>query len=208
MGAGGSDVSPQLSLVGLPRGDPQLRRHDVRPRRADGIGLLALGRRQPARDRHRPARRCRRRQQQRISRRRNHFGQRRRPEALHRRRPAAGPRCAPLLHRRACGRASRSSNCRRGRQPGLPRLQPVHATRSPAPSSTAPTSRSSALRGRPPQVSGTQRVPDTPRDREAFTSARARWPSRRRRPATRSRPRAGGGRCRRECAWPTSRRRR
>ncbi len=33
-------------------------------------------------------------------------------------------------------------------------------------------------------------------------------PSRRRRPATRSRPRAGGGRGRRECAWPTTHRRR
>ena len=32
--------------------------------------------------------------------------------------------------------------------------------------------------------------------------------SRPRRPATRNRPHAGGGRCRRECAWPTARRRR
>ena len=36
----------------------------------------------------------------------------------------------------------------------------------------------------------------------------SRRPSRPHRPARRSRPRAGGGRCRRECAWPTARRRR
>ena len=37
-------------LVGLSRGDHELRRDRVRPRCADGVGLLALGGRQPARD--------------------------------------------------------------------------------------------------------------------------------------------------------------
>ena len=44
MGAGGSDVSPQLTLVGLPRGDPQFRGHGVRPRRADRHPASGTGR--------------------------------------------------------------------------------------------------------------------------------------------------------------------
>ena len=75
MGAGGSDVSPQLSWSGFPERDTQLRGHHVRPRRADGFGVLALGGRQPAGHRHRPARRSRRRQQSWIPGRRTHFGQ-------------------------------------------------------------------------------------------------------------------------------------
>ena len=124
-------------LVGLPRGDPQFRGHRVRPRRADGIGLLALGRRQPARDRHRPARRSRRRQ--RISRRRSHFGQRRRPEALHRRRAAARARSAPLLTSPCTPSASRSWTCPRDATPAYLGFN-LFSKRSPAPSSTAPTS--------------------------------------------------------------------
>ena len=51
MGAGGEDVSPAAELVGLPRGDPQLRGDGLRPRRADRIRFLALGGGQPARRR-------------------------------------------------------------------------------------------------------------------------------------------------------------
>ncbi len=47
-------------------------------------------------------------------------------EALHRRRAAAGPRCAPLLRRRAC-RRRREAGPPRGRHPGIPGLQPVPA---------------------------------------------------------------------------------
>ena len=99
--------------------------------------------------------------------------------ALHRRRPAARPRPAPLLHRRA-RRRRRQARPRRGRQPGVPGIQPVQE------------------RDRP------RRHPRHLRAEEVSV----RWPSRRRRPARRSRRRAAGGRCRRECAWPTARRRR
>ena len=54
-GAGGHDISPQLSWSGFPAGDQELRGHDVRPGRSDGVGLLALGRREHPRH-HR--RRC------------------------------------------------------------------------------------------------------------------------------------------------------
>ena len=45
-------------------------------------------------------------------------------QAVHRRRAAARPRRAPLLHRRA-RRRRREARPARGRHPGLPRLQPV-----------------------------------------------------------------------------------
>ena len=43
MGAGGDDISPQLSLDRVSAGDQELRRHRVRPRRTDGQWILALG---------------------------------------------------------------------------------------------------------------------------------------------------------------------
>ena len=60
MGAGGEDVSPQLSWSGFPEGDPQLCGHRLRPGCPDAVGVLALGGGQPARRRHGVARQCRR----------------------------------------------------------------------------------------------------------------------------------------------------
>ncbi len=92
--------------------------------------------------------------------------------------PPARPRCAPVFHRGA-RRQGREARTRRGRQPGLPRFQPVHEC---------------------------DRARRHPRHlRAEVVSAR---PSRRLRPATRTHPRAACGPGRRECAWPTSRHRR
>ena len=46
--AGGENVSPQLVVVRRAGGDPELRRHLLRPGRADAVRLLALGRGRPA----------------------------------------------------------------------------------------------------------------------------------------------------------------
>ena len=51
----GQQAGP-AGLARRPQGHPQLRRHHVRPRRPHCVRVLALGRRQPSRDRDRPAR--------------------------------------------------------------------------------------------------------------------------------------------------------
>lgn len=59
MGAGGSDISPQLSWSGFPEETKSFAVTIYDPRRAHCIGFLALGGRRPARLGHRTARGCR-----------------------------------------------------------------------------------------------------------------------------------------------------
>ena len=178
MGAGGSDVSPQLSWSGFPEETRSfaVTMYDPDAPTASGFWHWAVAN-LPATVTDLPAG-VGRRQQQRISRRRTHFGQRRRPEALHRRRSAGRPRCAPVHHRGARRRVEKLD-------------LPAEASPAYLGFNLFGNAIARAL------IHGTYEQ----------NVVRAR-PSPPRRPGRRSRRRAGGGPGRRGCAWPTTRRRR
>ena len=187
MGAGRRGRLPAAELVGLPRGDPELRGDRVRPRCADRVRLLALGGRQPAGHGHRAA--GRRRRRQRIARRRNDFGQRRAAcaasSAPRRRRATASTATSSPCTRSAW----RSSTCPRTPRPAYLGFNLFMQRDRHAPSSTAPTSRT--LR-RPAETAASVSRSE-PTASASDDEAAVMQPLRR---------------CRRECAWPTSRRRR
>ena len=181
MGAGGSDVSPQLSWSGFPEDDAQLRGDDVRPRRADRIGFLALGRRQPARHRHRSARRARGRQ-------------------------SGLPGDALILAndaglKRFIGAAPPAGH---GAHRYIIAVHAVGVEKLDLPAEATPAYLGFNLFG---NAIARALIHGTYERRVAPTTDRAR-PSPPRRPGRRNRRRAGGGQGRRECAWPTGRRRR
>ena len=139
MGAGGEDVSPQLSWSGFPEETRSfaVTVYDPDAPTASGFWHWAVAN-LPATVTDLPAGVG---DGSDIARRRDDFGERRRHQAASSappRRPATA--CtATIVAVHAVG--VEKLDLTEERHPGVPGVQPVHATRSPAPSSTAPTSR-------------------------------------------------------------------
>ncbi|CAA9212391.1 MAG: Phospholipid-binding protein, partial [uncultured Blastococcus sp.] len=120
-------------LVGVPRGDQELRRDRVRPRCPHGQRLLALGRRQRPGVGHRAGDRRRRQGPAGSAGRRGAAAQRRRLRRVRRRRSPGRPRAAPLLRGRARGghRHPRRHGRHDARRPGFQPLLPHAGARHP-----------------------------------------------------------------------------
>ena len=118
---GGEDVFP-ARVERRPRGHQELRRHGVRPRRPDPVGVLALGRRRHPGNGDRVARGRRRRHRLRPAGGGFPAPHRRRHDPLYRRGAAGRTRRAPLLLRGPRPRRREHRRPRR-RHARIPRIQ-------------------------------------------------------------------------------------